>query len=77
MRQVCGELSRISAPTLIIESKYDGSKDPSHATYAADHIPNADLFVIPAESHLLWFSSYNEVIEEKMRAFLLTSQVSG
>jgi len=77
LRHVCGDLGRITAPTLIIESKYDGSKDPSHATYAADHIPNADLFVIPAESHLLWFSSYNEIIEEKMRAFLLTSQVSG
>jgi hypothetical protein len=33
-------------------------------------IPIADLFVIPAESHLMWFSSYNEIIEEKMRAFL-------
>ncbi len=77
MRHVCGDLSRITAPTLIIESKYDGSKDISHATYAADHIPKADLFVIPAESHLMWFSSYNEIIEEKMRTFLLTSQVSG
>ena len=56
---------------------YDGSKDISHATSAADHIPKADLFVIPAESHLMWFSSYNEIIEEKMRTFLLTSQVSG
>src|SRR6266566_7106436 len=72
MRHVCGDLSRITAPTLIIESKYDGSKDTSHATYAADHIPNADLFVIPAESHLMWFSTYNEIIEEKMWAFLLT-----
>jgi pimeloyl-ACP methyl ester carboxylesterase len=77
MRHVCGDLSRITAPTLIIDSKYDGSKDASHATYAADRIPDADLFVIPAESHLMWFSSYNEVIEEKMRAFLLPSQVSG
>lgn len=77
LRHVCGDLGRITAPTLIIESKYDGSKDPTHATYAADHIPHADLFVIPAESHLMWFSSYNEIIEEKMRAFLLTSQVSG
>jgi pimeloyl-ACP methyl ester carboxylesterase len=77
LRHVCGDLGRITAPTLILESKYDGSKDPFHAAYAADHIPKADLFVIPAESHLMWFSSYNEIIEEKMRAFLLTSQVSG
>jgi pimeloyl-ACP methyl ester carboxylesterase len=69
---VCGDLRRITAPTLIIESKYDGSKDPTHASYAADHIPNAELFVVPAESHLLWFSTYNAVVEAKMRAFLKT-----
>ncbi|MEW5986923.1 MAG: alpha/beta hydrolase [Chloroflexota bacterium] len=66
----CGDLRRITAPTLIIASKYDGSVDASHASYAADHIPNADLFISPAESHLLWFSSYNTAIESKMRAFL-------
>jgi pimeloyl-ACP methyl ester carboxylesterase len=73
----CGNLRRITAPTLIIVSKYDGSMDASHASYAADHIPNAELFVSPAESHLLWFSSYNPAIEEKMCAFLQASQVSG
>jgi pimeloyl-ACP methyl ester carboxylesterase len=73
----CGDLLRITAPTLIIVSKYDGSMDASHANYAADHIPNAELYVSPAESHLLWFSSYNAAIEEKMRAFLQASRVSG
>jgi pimeloyl-ACP methyl ester carboxylesterase len=66
----CGDLSRIAAPTLIIESKYDGSKDSTHASYAADHIPHAELFLSPAESHLLWFSRYDEEIRAKMRAFL-------
>jgi pimeloyl-ACP methyl ester carboxylesterase len=66
----CGDLQRIAAPTLVIASRYDGSVDISHATYAADYIPNAELFVSPAESHLMWFSSYNEAIEEKMCAFL-------
>jgi pimeloyl-ACP methyl ester carboxylesterase len=73
----CGDLRRITAPTLIIESKYDGSMDASHASYAADHIPNAELFISPAESHLLWFSSYNAAIEEKMRTFLQAARVSG
>lgn len=72
----CGDLRRITAPTLIIESKYDGSMDASHASYAADHIANAELFVSPAESHLLWFSSYYAAIEEKMRTFLQASRVS-
>ncbi len=66
----CGDLSRITAPTLILESKYDGSFDPSHAMYAADHIAHAELFLSPAESHLFWFSSYDDEIQAKMRAFL-------
>lgn len=66
----CGDLSRIVAPTLIIESKYDGSKDATHARYAADHIPHAELFLSPAESHLFWFSRYDDEIQIKMLAFL-------
>jgi pimeloyl-ACP methyl ester carboxylesterase len=73
----CGDVQRISAPTLVIASKYDGSVGMSHATYAADHIPNAELFVSPAESHLLWFSDYNAAIEEKMRAFLQSLAEAG
>jgi pimeloyl-ACP methyl ester carboxylesterase len=66
----CGDLRRITAPTLIIASKYDGAVDASHASYAADHISNSDLFISPAESHLMWFSAYNPAIESKMRTFL-------
>jgi pimeloyl-ACP methyl ester carboxylesterase len=50
MHHRCGDLSRIAAPTLIIASQYDGSVDSSHATYAADHIAHAELFLSPAES---------------------------
>lgn len=70
MQHHCGDLSRITVPTLIIESKFDGSKDPAHAIYAAEHIANAELFLSPAESHLLWFSKYYEAIQTKMREFL-------
>jgi pimeloyl-ACP methyl ester carboxylesterase len=66
----CGDLRRIAAPTLVIRSKYDRSVSTSHAMYAADHIPYAQLFVSPAESHLLWFSKHNTAVEERMRAFL-------
>jgi pimeloyl-ACP methyl ester carboxylesterase len=66
----CGDLGRITAPTLIIASQYDGSVDLTHARYAADHIPDAELHICPAESHLLWFSLCNSDVEEKMRAFL-------
>lgn len=77
LRHVCGDLRRITAPTLIIDSKYDGSKDVTHATYAADHIPDAALFIVPAESHLMWFSDHNAAIEAKMRAFLRPAQIVG
>lgn len=66
----CGGLQSIISPTLVIRSKYDGSVSASHAIYAVDHIPNAEHFVSPVESHLLWFSSYNAGIEDRMRAFL-------
>jgi pimeloyl-ACP methyl ester carboxylesterase len=77
LRHRCGDLRQISAPTLIIASRYDGSVDLTHARYAADHIPDAELLVCPAESHLLWFSPANAAVEEKMRAFLLKRASSG
>jgi pimeloyl-ACP methyl ester carboxylesterase len=70
----CGDLRRIEASTLVIRSKYDGQVGVNHASYAADHIPKAELFVSPAESHLLWFSPYNAAIEERMRTFLQASR---
>jgi pimeloyl-ACP methyl ester carboxylesterase len=72
----CGDLGRITAPTLIIATQYDGSVDLTHARYAADHIPDVELFVCPAESHLLWFSRFNADVEERMRAFLQETSAS-
>ncbi|HEY7417480.1 MAG TPA: alpha/beta hydrolase [Ktedonobacteraceae bacterium] len=66
----CGDLGRITAPVLIITSKYDGLVDSSHATYAHTHIPQAQLFVSLAESHLMWFSSHDDEIRARMQAFL-------
>jgi len=66
----CGDLGRITAPVLIIRSKYDGLVDSSHATYAHNHIPHAQLFVSEAESHLMWFSSHDQEIRAKMQEFL-------
>ena len=66
----CGDLGRVKAPVLVITSKYDGLVDSSQATYVQEHIPQAQLFVSEAESHLMWFSSHNHEILAKMRAFL-------
>jgi pimeloyl-ACP methyl ester carboxylesterase len=69
-RHHCGDLSQITAPTLIIHSQYDGAVGLSHATFAKERIPHAELFVSKAESHLLWFSAAYEETKVKMRAFL-------
>lgn len=76
LHHLCGDLARITAPTLIIRSEYDGAVNATHASYAADHILNAQLFVSPAESHLLWFSPYNAGIEKEMEAFLQVPQAA-
>jgi pimeloyl-ACP methyl ester carboxylesterase len=65
-----GDLSRITAPTLIIHSRFDGSNDFSHAEYSAQHIQHAELFDVPAESHLMWFGAHNADIEKKITEFL-------
>jgi pimeloyl-ACP methyl ester carboxylesterase len=66
----CGDLGRITAPVFTITSKYDGLVGSSHATYAHNHIPQAQLFVSEAESHLMWFSSHDDEIRAKMQEFL-------
>lgn len=66
----CGDLGRITAPVLIITSKYDSLVDSSHATYAHNHISQSQLFVSEAESHLMWFSSHDDEIRAKMQEFL-------
>jgi pimeloyl-ACP methyl ester carboxylesterase len=66
----CGDLSRVTAPILVITSKYDGLVDSSHATYVQSHVPQAQLFLSEAESHLMWFSSHDQEIQATMRAFL-------
>jgi pimeloyl-ACP methyl ester carboxylesterase len=64
------DLSRITAPTLIIHSRFDGSNDFLHAEYSARYIPYAKLFEVPAESHLMWFGPANIEIEAKLAEFL-------
>ena len=71
----CGDLGRVTAPALVITSKYDGLVDSSHATYVQDHIPQAQLFVSEAESHLMWFSAHDHEIQARMQAFLQLGSV--
>src|SRR5260370_28344758 len=66
----CGDLGRVRAPILVITSKYDGLVDSSHAVSVEKHIPQAQLFISEAESHLMWFSIHNQEIQARMQVFL-------
>jgi pimeloyl-ACP methyl ester carboxylesterase len=66
----CGDLGRVTAPVLVITSKYDGLVDSSHATSVQSHIPHAQFFLSEAESHLMWFSTHDHEIQARMRLFL-------
>jgi pimeloyl-ACP methyl ester carboxylesterase len=70
MKHRSGDLSRITAPTLIIHSRLDGSVDFTHAEYSARHIPHAELFAAPAESHFIWFGPAGTDIEARLAEFL-------
>jgi len=65
-----GDLSRITAPTFIVHSRFDGGVDFTHAEYSARHIRQAQLFEVPAESHLMWFGPANIAIEARLAEFL-------
>src|SRR6266581_4866795 len=66
----CRALPLACAPVLVITSKYDGLVDSSHAVYVEKHIPQAQLFISEAESHLMWFSIHNHEIQARMQVFL-------
>lgn len=64
-------LDLITVATLIIASTNDKSVSPQNSIKAAQHIKGAELLMIPAESHLIWFSKYKTEIENKIADFIL------
>ncbi|OGO16936.1 MAG: hypothetical protein A2Z15_01230 [Chloroflexi bacterium RBG_16_50_11] len=65
-----GDVSKISAPTLIIHSEYDGSVDLGHPRFLANHIPINTLFISEAENHMFWYSDYYSEIKVEIKRFL-------
>jgi pimeloyl-ACP methyl ester carboxylesterase len=57
-------------PTLIIASTNDKSVSPQNSIKAAQQIKGAELLMIPAECHLIWFSKYKIEIENKIADFI-------
>ncbi len=70
IRHESGDLGRVTAPTLIVASMYDGAVSARHAEEAAARIKGSKFLVVPAESHLVWFSPYKDDIEQKISSFL-------
>ena len=55
------DLQAVSCPTLIMQSKYDGSVPLEHAYYAQENIPFSELCLIDSWGHLIWLGkSSNE-----------------
>ncbi|MFD4929526.1 alpha/beta fold hydrolase [Peribacillus butanolivorans] len=55
------DLQAVSCPTLIMQSKYDGSVPLEHAYYAQTNIPSSELCLIDSWGHLIWLGkSSNE-----------------
>lgn len=57
-------------PALVIASRHDGSVGLEHAEDLVANLPNADLMVNEASSHLMWFGPASDTIAPRLRAFL-------
>lgn len=64
------ECHLITVPALIIASTNDKSVSPENSIKAAQQITGAELMMIPAQSHLIWFSKYKTDIENKIADFI-------
>ena len=65
-----GSASAISAPTLIVHSRFDRQVSSGHATKIARDIPNARLIMNDTESHLMWMSPRWREVEQELDLFL-------
>lgn len=65
------ELSRITAPTLLVQGEVDTDVPPMHSDHALLNIPGARLLTIPEGTHLAVFTAHDsERIQGDIVAFL-------
>lgn len=60
----------VAQPTLVMASRSDGSVPFEHSAELARLIPNAQLFISEAPSHLLWFGGGAEALNDAIHGFL-------
>jgi pimeloyl-ACP methyl ester carboxylesterase len=61
------ELGRVAQPTLVVTGAEDRLTPPKYATYLHDHIPNAQLVLVPHAGHYVMLEAPTEVAEALRR----------
>jgi pimeloyl-ACP methyl ester carboxylesterase len=61
---------RVTQPSLVMASRCDGSVPFEHSADLTRLIPNAELFVSDALSHLIWFGGLSGALSEGIGSFL-------
>ncbi|HIC88935.1 MAG TPA: alpha/beta fold hydrolase [Anaerolineae bacterium] len=66
-----GDLEAISVPTLIIGGEEDGLTPPKYLRYLQDHIPQAELLLVPRAGHMVMLEAA-DMVTEAIARFLST-----
>src|SRR5699024_8048990 len=64
------DLQKISSPTFIMHSKYDGAVPLEHASYAHQQIRNSNLCLLDVWGHLIWLGDGAAEASELLVDFL-------
>ncbi len=68
-------LSSVQVPTFILHREGDRWCDADHAYYLAEHIPDAELKMLPGEDHIVWYGDQDNLIAE-IQSFLTGESAS-
>lgn len=64
------DLRTITSPTLIMQSKHDGSVPLEHAYHAHENIASSELALLDSWGHIIWIGNSSNETDEKMIKFL-------
>lgn len=64
------QLTRITAPTLIMHSRNDSAVPVCHAEHADKYIQNSELYILDSWGHLIWIGKHAYDYDEKLLSFL-------
>lgn len=70
MADICGVVSSVSVPTLVLHAVADPGVSFSHGQGYADHIPGARLVPMDLDSHVSWNPADHRVAVDAIREFV-------